>query len=40
MTKPEEETKSFKANYEEEEKRLMAGTKNLENKDDFWISIY
>lgn len=23
----------------EEEKRLMSGTKNLENKDDFWITI-
>lgn len=25
--------------FEEEEKKLMIGTKNLENKDDFWISL-
>jgi hypothetical protein len=27
-------------NVEEEEKILMSGVKNLENKDDFWISLW
>ena len=37
---PEEEYKAdLLVNAEEEEKRLMSGSKNLENKDDFWISI-
>ena len=25
--------------FEEEEKKLMQGSKNLENKDDFWITV-
>lgn len=45
---PEEEYKTpgetdssiFKMfNFEEEERKLMDGIKNLENKDDFWISL-
>lgn len=37
---PEEEYKQeLICDVVEEEKRLMAGIKNLENKDDFWITI-
>lgn len=25
--------------FEEEEKKLMQGSRNVENKDDFWISL-
>jgi len=25
--------------FEEEERKLMAGSKNLENKDDYWITL-
>lgn len=38
---PEEEYKEPLqiANIEEEEKLLMSGVKNFENKDDFWITL-
>ena len=34
-----EEEEKFMINVEEEEKLLMQGNKNLENKDDFWITL-
>ena len=46
---PEEEYKTPKEmdgeltisllDFEEEERKLMAGTKNMENKDDYWITL-
>lgn len=33
------ETSERAFDYEAEERKLMQGAKNLENKDDFWISL-
>eukprot|EP00347_Sterkiella_histriomuscorum_P007642 403348134 len=41
MNQSDSVTKNMMKNFdfEEEEKKLMEGSKNLENKDDFWISL-
>lgn len=48
ITPPEEEHKSpdlgkgghlVMVDVEEEERKLMEGNKNMENKDDFWITL-